>query len=108
MGAVTPAGLLPYVKLLRPRQGTKNLVCLAGVLFSGRFAHLVYVETALLTFVSFCGISSATYVFNDILDRERDRRHPRKCQRPVASGAVSVSAAAVLGSVVGVGGLALA
>src|SRR5204863_404922 len=101
-------GPLAYLKLLRPRQGAKNVVCLAGVLFSGQFTEWVHVLQALLTFVSFTAVSSATYVFNDILDRERDRSHPRKCHRPIASGAVSVPAAALLGLLVGAGGVVLA
>src|SRR5438874_2001383 len=108
MAAVNPGSLLAYLKLLRPRQGAKNVVCLAGVLFSGRFTDPVHVLQALLTFVSFSAVSSATYVVNDILDRERDRVHPRKCHRPIASGAVSVPAALVLALLVGAAGLALA
>jgi 4-hydroxybenzoate polyprenyltransferase len=109
MAAVT-RGPLAYLKLLRPRQGAKNVLCLAGVLFSGRFAEPEhhYVLQALLTFVSFSAVSSATYVFNDILDRDRDRQHPRKRQRPIASGAVSVPAAVLIGLLVGAGGVVLA
>jgi 4-hydroxybenzoate polyprenyltransferase len=108
MAAVKPGGLVAYLALLRPRQGTKNVVCLGGVLFSGRFTDSVHVGQALLTFVAFCGISSATYVWNDILDRESDRQHPRKCRRPIASGAVAVPAAVLMGVLVGAAGLGLA
>jgi 4-hydroxybenzoate polyprenyltransferase len=108
MPALIPAGLLPYVKLLRPRQGAKNAVCFAGVLFSGRFTDPAAVRAACLTIVAFCAGSSAIYVFNDIFDRERDRKHPTKCRRPIASGAVVVPAAAGLGLVLAAAALALA
>jgi 4-hydroxybenzoate polyprenyltransferase len=89
--------MLKYIKLLRPRQITKNAFCLAGALFSGEFVHLKSDIAALKTLLAFCAASSAVYIFNDVLDRERDRLHPRKRYRPIASGAVSVPQAIVLG-----------
>lgn len=88
-----------WVRLLRPHQWTKNAFCLAGVLFSGKFIILEADLAALGTCVTFCAISSAVYIFNDVLDRGRDRNHSKKCTRPIASGAISVSAAAVAGIV---------
>ena len=46
-------------------------------------------------FAVFCGMSGATYIINDVVDAERDRKHPRKCKRPIASGAVPVGTALV-------------
>src|SRR5262249_30691740 len=80
--------------------------CLAGVFFSDHFRYTHDVLAAFATFACFCTASSAAYLFNDLLDRERDRQHPVKCRRPVASGAVSVSVAAFLGLVLAVVGLA--
>jgi 4-hydroxybenzoate polyprenyltransferase len=51
---------------------------------------------AVATFAVFCAVSSAIYAFNDLIDRERDRRHPTKRNRPVASGAISPAAAATI------------
>ncbi len=82
-----------YVRLLRPHHWTKNLVCLAGALFSGRFVDAAAVAGALWTLVVFCAASSAVYLLNDVVDRERDRQHPHKRVRPIASGAVSVPTA---------------
>lgn len=81
------------VKLLRPHQWLKNLILffppfLGGVLFlPGMLAK------GTIPFASFCLASSFTYVLNDILDRDRDRLHPRKRQRAIASGELSVAAA---------------
>ena len=93
---MNPVSLL---KILRPHQWLKNLMLffppfLGGVLFApGIF------QKGLLPFAVFCIASSATYIFNDIRDQEQDRVHPKKQQRPIASGAVSVGKAVVLGSV---------
>src|SRR5262245_29607469 len=98
--------LTASLQLLRPHQWTKNAFCLAGVFFSDHFRYTHDVLAAFATFACFCTASSAAYLFNDLLDRERDRQHPVKCRRPVASGAVSVSVAAFLGLVLAVVGLA--
>jgi 4-hydroxybenzoate polyprenyltransferase len=77
------------LKLMRPRQWTKNVIVLAPPLFGGvLFDQSVLFQVA-VTFVSFCLCSSAVYVLNDVIDCERDRLHPRKCNRPIASGKVS-------------------
>jgi 4-hydroxybenzoate polyprenyltransferase len=60
-----------------------------------------------LLFVAFCLISSCVYLFNDVRDREEDRRHPTKCRRPIASGQVSVPAALVTAVLLGAGAFAL-
>jgi 4-hydroxybenzoate polyprenyltransferase len=79
---------------VRPGQWTKNLLVFAGVLFGRRLLDPVAVADALGAFAVFCGLSSAVYLINDIADRESDRRHPLKARRPIASGALSVTAAA--------------
>jgi 4-hydroxybenzoate polyprenyltransferase len=84
--------------LLRPHHWTKNVACLAGVLFSGRFVDPAADVRAAWTFVVFCAASSAAYVLNDVLDRERDRQHPLKRRRPLASGALSVPLAVAIGA----------
>lgn len=85
------------IRVLRPRQWTKNLVVFAGVAFSQRATSPADLLRALAAFVVFCGLSGAVYVFNDIMDREADRNHPVKRSRPIASGQVSVPTATVLG-----------
>jgi decaprenyl-phosphate phosphoribosyltransferase len=78
------------VRLLRPRQWVKNGFVLAPLIFSGEFVQPHAVLEAVLAMALFCVASSATYVFNDLIDREADARHPIKAhKRPIASGEVS-------------------
>ncbi len=92
------------VALLRPLQWTKNLLVFAALLFARQYGEAGQAERALAAFVAFCLASSALYALNDVLDRDADRRHPRKRLRPVASGAVgtgtaiAVAVAAALGA----------
>jgi 4-hydroxybenzoate polyprenyltransferase len=72
---------------LRPRQWVKNLFVFAGLVFSQQLFSPA-VGTALAAFAVFCALSGAIYLLNDVVDRERDRLHPLKRARPVASGAL--------------------
>jgi len=76
------------LKLMRPRQWTKNVIVLAPALFGGVLFDAAVLLQVALAFVSFCLCSSAVYVLNDAVDCERDRLHPRKRLRPIASGEV--------------------
>ncbi len=87
---------MPLLVALRPQEWIKNLLVFAGVLFSGRFDEAGALGDATLTFVAFCAISSAGYLVNDLRDREHDRSHPEKRNRPIASGAVAPGAAAAV------------
>lgn len=87
----------PLLQLLRPKQWTKNLICFAGVIFGGHLAQPELVLRGLGAFAAFCAASSAVYVLNDLVDAPRDRLHPRKRFRPLASGAVTPATGAVLG-----------
>jgi 4-hydroxybenzoate polyprenyltransferase len=78
-----------WVTLLRPRQWIKNLVVFAGLLFTAKFRYPGLVLTVLGVFAVFCLLSSVGYIVNDVLDRARDRAHPVKCHRPIASGRIS-------------------
>jgi 4-hydroxybenzoate polyprenyltransferase len=78
----------------RPRQWTKNAVCLAALVFAGRMRDPVAQRAALLTVVCFCLTASALYIVNDIVDREADRAHPAKRNRPIAAGRLGVGPAA--------------
>ena len=80
---------------IRPRQWVKNLFVFAGLIFSQQlFTPLLW--PALAAFVLFCALSGAIYLFNDVADRERDRLHPTKRERPVASGELPVGLALVV------------
>ncbi|MBI4636242.1 MAG: decaprenyl-phosphate phosphoribosyltransferase [Candidatus Rokubacteria bacterium] len=77
---------------LRPRQWVKNLFVFAGLVFAQKlFTPLAW--TALAAFILFCALSGAIYLVNDVVDRERDRLHPEKRERPVASGRLGVGRA---------------
>src|SRR5207244_127115 len=68
--------LMALLTAMRPQEWIKNLLVFAGVLFSGRVDRSGAVGDAMLTFVAFCAISSAGYLFNDLHDVEHDRLHP--------------------------------
>lgn len=74
---------------MRPKQWTKNLVLFAGLVFSQNLGHPSLLLKTLVSFVLFCLLSGAVYIFNDLADRERDRLHPVKSLRPIASGALA-------------------
>ena len=84
------------VQAMRPYQWTKNLLVLAALLFAGEMVNVNQIGVGLSALVAFCLAASATYIFNDLLDIESDREHPKKRLRPLASGALSVTAAWVL------------
>jgi 4-hydroxybenzoate polyprenyltransferase len=82
-----------FLENLRPRQWTKNLLLFAGIIFAQRLGDPVCVVRAVLGVLVFCLASGIVYVFNDIADRELDRRHPSKRLRPIASGRLPLRAA---------------
>ncbi len=78
------------IRLIRPHQWIKNLVVLLPVFFGGALLQPEAVYAALVTALSFSFAASSIYCLNDIVDVEDDRRHPVKCHRPMASGAITV------------------
>ena len=85
--------ILPYILVARPIHWIKNLAIFAPLIFTGTLFNKIYFEKSLFAFIAFCFATSATYVFNDVLDLEKDRLHPTKKNRPIASGKISISAA---------------
>ncbi|OLN30224.1 decaprenyl-phosphate phosphoribosyltransferase [Desulfosporosinus metallidurans] len=83
-------------QLIRPKQWVKNSFVMVGMLFSQNWGHVDLLLKAITAAIAFCFVSSAVYVLNDFLDRERDRMHPKKCHRPLASGAVTPRVAGVI------------
>ncbi len=79
------------ILLLRPLQWFKNLFVFAPIFFGNNLLDASCFMQTLWVFVAFCLVSSSVYCFNDIQDVESDRRHPRKCHRPIAAGKVSVA-----------------
>ena len=85
--------MMPLLRSLRPEQWLKNGFVLAPLIFSGSLTDGDAVFRSVLAVVAFCAAASATYLVNDLLDREADRGHPVKKNRPIASGAVGVGPA---------------
>jgi 4-hydroxybenzoate polyprenyltransferase len=92
---------------LRPQQWVKNLFVFAALIF-GRRLFSPSVWPALAAFAIFCALSGAIYLVNDVADREKDRLHPRKRERPIASGQLSARAALLAGVGLGAAGLVAA
>lgn len=88
----------------RPHQWAKNLLVFAAPGALGVLDESGPLARSFVIFVAFCLVSSGTYYWNDIRDREQDRRHPQKMHRPIASGAVPLGVASVVGSLLLVSG----
>lgn len=97
--------LVALIQSLRPKQWTKNLLLFAGLLFSISLFQKELLFRATLGFVIFCLLSSGEYLINDILDLKKDRAHPVKRKRPIASGKVTISTAIITAFIFIVGGL---
>ncbi len=89
MGALVSA----LLRSLRPWQWVKNVAVLLPAIFARRLGDSPALLGALAAAAAFCAASSANYLWNDVLDRERDRRHSTKRQRPIASGQLPVARA---------------
>ena len=87
---------LSLLKLMRPKQWVKNGFLFAALLFSGNLFNIDLFVLCVIGCILFSLTASCVYIINDIGDREKDRKHPKKCRRPLASGAVSVPQAVVL------------
>lgn len=97
--------LFAIVRAGRPRQWIKNLAVFAAIIFTGQLFNPDLFKISFWAFLVFCVISSATYLFNDVLDVKRDRAHPLKKQRPVASGEIPTNIAFLAALLLSVFGL---
>lgn len=79
---------------MRPKQWVKNSFVFAALVFSQHLFNPGYFLRTLWAFLLFCGLSGTVYIINDIFDVGKDRLHPAKARRPIASGALSIRAAA--------------
>jgi 4-hydroxybenzoate polyprenyltransferase len=91
---------------MRPKQWTKNSIIFFGLVFSFNLFRPQHAVRAVAAFVLFCLLSSAIYIINDLSDIEKDRKHPRKKNRPLASGRLKPLPAKVAAAVFLIGGLA--
>lgn len=81
--------MLHSIKIIRPQQWVKNLFVFIPMFFGGSLLDTTDIIASIVTFIAFSLTASSVYCFNDIIDAAADRRHPVKCHRPIASGAVS-------------------
>ena len=87
---------MKYLKLMRVKHYLKNVLVALPVIFAGVALQPTNILKTLIAFITFSLTSSIIYIINDIRDVEKDRKHPVKKKRPIASGEVSIKAAAIL------------
>ncbi len=80
---------------MRPKQWVKNVLLFAALIFSQNLFKPGMVFLSVIGFIAFCLISSGSYLFNDLMDRDEDRKHPEKSIRPLASGKLDLSVAKI-------------
>lgn len=93
---------------MRPKQWIKNIFVFSAILFSKNIFDFNQFMDVIWCFISFCMISSSVYILNDMIDIEKDRLHPKKKFRPIASGKVSKKEGYVLMIVLMIGSLVIA
>lgn len=96
------------LRLARPHHWFKNGFVFVGLFFGHGWSDPELLAAVIALFAAFCLVSSAAYAFNDVMDREADRAHPQKRDRPVASGLVGARAAAAVSAVLAIAGLGTA
>ena len=99
--------LRALLKESRPKQWLKNVLVFAAPGALGALDEVDIFSKAVVVFVAYCLVSSGLYFWNDILDIEADRLHPKKSKRPIASGRISLPMARVIGSALVVLGILL-
>lgn len=81
---------------MRPHQWTKNIFVFAALVFDQKLFKLDALQSTIAAFIIFCFLSSSIYIINDIMDVEADREHPKKKNRLLASGKLSIRLAAII------------
>jgi len=100
--------LPPLIAAMRPRQWSKNVFVLAGIVFAGKLFERPAQLRVLSCFALFCAASSAVYLVNDVVDRATDAHHPLKRLRPIASGRLSPAIAVAASLALAAGALVAA
>ncbi|HEX2847689.1 MAG TPA: decaprenyl-phosphate phosphoribosyltransferase [Chitinophagaceae bacterium] len=99
---------MAYIKLLRPKDWAKNLFLFIPLFFAGEIEDIHKIIPLIWGLVSFSAIASSIYILNDYKDIEDDKKHPEKCKRPLASGAVSKGTALVIAALLIIAGFTIA
>lgn len=95
------------LKILRPHQWVKNTFIFIPLFFGGSLFDMADWTSSLVAFVAFSFAASAIYSINDIVDVEADKKHPKKCKRPIAAGLISKRQASLLAIILAIAALAL-
>ena len=84
-----------FLKMIRPHQYIKNMLVFFPLFFAKRITDVTLLQSAAMAFIAFCFAASTIYIFNDIRDVEKDKVHPKKKHRPIASGKISIKTAVI-------------
>ena len=84
-----------FIKMIRPHQYIKNLLVFFPLFFAKKITDVTLLQSAAMAFIAFCFAASTIYIFNDIRDVEKDKVHPKKKHRPIASGKISIKTAVI-------------
>lgn len=103
----TTSRLGQYLTLLRPQDWIKNGFVFVGILFANVWRQADMFQRVLLVFIAFSLTASGVYIFNDLFDRDQDRTHPTKKNRPLAAESVASSTATALMIVLWLAGLGI-
>jgi 4-hydroxybenzoate polyprenyltransferase len=95
MATAGTSTLPPLLRAMRPKHWIKNVFVFAPLVFALQLADASSLLRAAAGFVVFCLLSSTVYLVNDVADRDADRQHPKKRNRPIASGELSVRSAGI-------------
>ena len=99
--------IINLVKTMRPRQWIKNICIFAPLTFDVKLFNLRYLAQTIAGFVLLCLVSGTVYLINDLADIEKDRQHPRKRNRPLASGQLATGAAVIAAIIIPLAALPL-
>jgi len=100
--------LIELLRLMRTHQWVKNGFVFTGLLFGHAWHDSLLIERVIVAAIAFSLVSSCIYIINDIVDREQDRHHPKKKNRPLAKQTVSVNSAVVLAAMLAITAFSLA
>lgn len=96
---------LNVIKLLRIKQWIKNVFVIFPLIFSGQLQNIALLINGILAFFGFCLVSSSLYILNDLLDRDQDKIHPGKSNRPLTQANIDIKH--ILFLILSIGGLGL-
>ncbi len=86
-----------FASLIRAKQYVKNLLIFAPIFFSHQLFNIKMILGAFVMFISMAFVSSFVYIINDIIDKDRDKNHPKKSKRPIQSGKIGIKKALLIG-----------